>query len=79
MKVSVEVDIAETGNPQRGYHNYEGTIRFKYPGDGSSYVAEKESRIVDSIVGPEQSWMWRTITNPEPGTWKARYGYDSGD
>lgn len=78
MKLSIEIDLAETGNPNRGYHNYDATVRFKYAGD-STFVAEKEGRIVDSIIGPEASWMWRKVENPEPGIWKARYGYDSGD
>jgi hypothetical protein len=80
LKCTIDVDIAETGNPNRGYHNYDATIRFSYAGENSStYVPEKQGRIVDAIVGPAESWMWRKVENPEPGTWKVRYGYDSGD
>lgn len=77
MKFTVEVDIAET-DTQRGYHDRNATIAFKYTGD-STFVAEKEAKIVDAIVGPVESWMWRKVSNPEPHVWKANYGYDSGD
>jgi len=76
MKCSIDVDIADCGNPMRGYHDYRGTIRFDYRGQGD-YIAEKEREIIDSIVGTV--WMWCDIRNTDPHVWSVHYGYDSGD
>jgi hypothetical protein len=78
MKVDIAVDIVESGNPRRGYHNYDTTIKFAY-GDESSFTADKEHRIVIGIIGEKDNWMWHKVSSVEEHTWKANYGYDSGD
>lgn len=79
MKTTIEIEVQQTGNPMRGYHDHNATVKFIYGGD-SRYTEEKEKSIVDSLIGGgADHWMWYKPTNPEPGTWQVRYGYDSSD
>lgn len=78
MKLSIEVEILETGNPRIGYHDHTATIHFSYTGD-TRWTPEKEGAVVASITGGKENWMWHKMENIEPGWWKGRFGYDSGD
>lgn len=78
MKTHIEVYTHEGGNPRRGYHDYTTNVNFRYDTE-VSYTADKERAIVESIIGTAANWMWYRLTNPQPGSWQASYGYDSGD
>lgn len=79
MKMTLEVQIDYVGNPRRGYHNYDASIQFKYEGS-EEYTDEKAESIVKSIIGHPEQWMWYSLRKEEgKHSWKANYGYDSGD
>lgn len=79
MKYTIEVDQVETGNPQRGYHNYDTTVRFNYEGT-SYFTEEREQQIAEAVAAGFGSWMWQTSAKQlGPKVWKVNHGYDSGD
>ena len=81
MKYAIHVDNhdAPSANHNRGYHNYDATVRFEYANfEESHFTVEREAEIVKDLLEPNGS-MWYYPKSPSLGVWEVNHGSDSGD